>query len=60
MSEFDRTGRLYEPKNAVTLMEDAHYFDPPLMPLALELRDSDAERFASWGMVVNAASNKSR
>ncbi len=53
-----RTGRLYEPKSALRLIEEASYFDPKLMPLALALRDSDAKRFASWTMVVNAAANQ--
>ncbi len=55
-----RTGRLYEPTDAITLLEDASYFDPSLMPLALELRESDAKRFASWTMVVNAAASGSK
>ncbi len=52
-----RPGRLYEPKDALRLVEEASYFDPGLMPLALALRESKAARFASWTMVVNAAAN---
>jgi hypothetical protein len=50
-----RPGRLYEPKNALRLLEEASYFDPSLVPLVLKLHESTAERFASWTMVVNAA-----
>lgn len=50
-----RKGRLYDPADALTLLEEASYFDASLVPLVLKLRGSTAKRFASWTMVVNAA-----
>lgn len=50
-----RPGRLYEPKNALPMLEEASVFDPSLRPLVLRLHDSPAARFASWTMVVNSA-----
>ncbi len=52
-----RPGRLYEPQNALRLIEEASYFDPTLLPLVLKLHQSTARRFASWTMVVNAAAS---
>ncbi len=54
-----RPGRLYEPKNAIRLLEEASYFDPTLTPLVLKLHESSATRFASWTMVINAAARRS-
>ncbi|MGF1677724.1 MAG: alginate lyase family protein [Candidatus Methylacidiphilales bacterium] len=50
-----RIGRLYEPKDALHLLEEASYFDPGLVPLVLKLQDSSAQRFGSWTMVIHAA-----
>ncbi len=53
-----RPGRLYEPENALSLLEEASFFDPTLVPLVNKLSGSDAKRFATWPMVVNAAANR--
>lgn len=53
-----RPGRLYEPKNALTVLEEASFFDSSLYPLVNKLSESDAKRFATWTMVVNAAANQ--
>ncbi len=50
-----RPGRLYEPRSALPLLEEASVFDPSLLPLVLKLHGSSATRFASWTMLVNAA-----
>lgn len=50
-----RPGRLYEPLNALPLLEEASAFDPSLLPLVLKLHQSDASHFASWTMLLNAA-----
>ncbi|MFW5846280.1 MAG: iduronate-2-sulfatase, partial [Planctomycetota bacterium] len=50
-----RPGRLYEPKSAHELMEYASFFDSGLIPLALSLDDSDAERYPGWRMLVHDA-----
>ncbi len=54
-----RPGRLYEPENSLTLFEEASFFDPSFMPLVNKFAGSDAKRFATWTMVVNAAANHS-
>ncbi|MEX2382668.1 MAG: alginate lyase family protein [Opitutales bacterium] len=48
-------GRLYDPQNALRLMELAAYFDPALIKVVHHLTDSSAERFATWQGMVNAA-----
>lgn len=53
-----RPGRLYEPENALTLLEEASYFDDSLIPLVNKLSKSDAKRFATWSTVINAAANQ--
>ena len=50
-----RKGRLFDPSDALPLLEQASYFDPTLVPLVLKLHDNDAKRFASWTMVMNEA-----
>ena len=49
-----RKGRLYEPANALELMEKAACFDPELMRVVLHLTDSGAERFPTWRTLMNA------
>ncbi len=53
-----RPGRLYEPENALMLLEEASFFDPSLALLANKLNKSDAKRFATWTVIVNAAANQ--
>jgi endo-1,4-beta-xylanase len=48
-------GRLYDPKNALRVLEEASFFDPSLLPLVLRLHGRPAARFAGWTMVLNAA-----
>ena len=50
-----KTGRLYDPQNAMDLMELAAFFDPELMDVVRHLDDGDAERFPTWQTLVNAA-----
>ena len=50
-----RPGRLYDPRDAVRLMEEASYFDPDLLRVVRHLRGSEAERFDSWQALVNEA-----
>jgi hypothetical protein len=54
-----RPGSLYDPKNALSLMELASYFDPELMKAVHHLADSDAERFPTWQTLLNAAARRS-
>ncbi len=53
--EYYRPGRLYDPQNALELMELGSYFDPDLARVVRHLTDSPAQRFSSWQMLVNAA-----
>ncbi len=48
-------GKLFDPKDALKLMEEASFFDEDLVPLAIKLHESKANKFASWTMVMNAA-----
>ncbi|MEX2382961.1 MAG: alginate lyase family protein [Opitutales bacterium] len=48
-------GRLYDPQNALSLMELAAYFDPALIPVVQHLTGSSAERYPTWQSLVNAA-----
>ncbi len=50
-----RPGRLYDPQNALTLMEEASFFDESLLPVVRHLSPSGAQRFPSWQTLVNAA-----
>ncbi len=50
-----RAGRLYEPKSALDLMQQAAYFDASLLPLAAKLAGGEAQRFPTWRAVVNEA-----
>lgn len=55
--EHYRPGRLFEPTQAVKLMEAACAFDHRLEPLALRLAGSPARRFGSWRMLVQQVIN---
>ncbi len=50
-----RPGRLYEPENALELMELASYFDPDLMKVVHHLTKIGAERFPTWQTLINEA-----
>lgn len=50
-----RAGRLYEPKDALGVMEYASYFDSNLMQVVRHLTESDAKRFPTWRTLINAA-----
>ncbi len=53
-------GKLYEPREAKTLLELACFYEPTLRPLVAKLSDSPAERFPTWmtlmsGVISTAA-----
>jgi len=48
-------GSLYDPQNALELMELASYFDPELNRVVAHLRQTDAPDYSSWRMLTNAA-----
>ena len=50
-----RKGRLYDPGDAMNLMELAAYFDPDLMDVVRHLAEGDANRFPTWQTLLNAA-----
>ena len=56
--EHYRPGTLYDPHNALELMEKAAYFEPNLMRVVLHLSEGDAKRFPSWQTLINAAVRK--
>lgn len=49
-----RTGRLYEPASALSLMEDASYFDSSLLPLARNLASASGSQDSKWNLIVNS------
>lgn len=51
-------GRLFDPKDALRVMEEASFFDPLLMKVVHHLHDSDAERFPTWQTLVNSAAHR--
>lgn len=58
--EHYRRGRLYDPKDALGVMQEASYFDPDLKRVVQHLIASDAKRFPTWQMLVNEAARLSR
>jgi hypothetical protein len=50
-----RPGRLFEPKDALGLMEKASYFDPDLVDVVVHILDSEARRFPTWRVLLNEA-----
>jgi hypothetical protein len=50
-----RPGRLFDPEDALELMEAASYFDADLTHVVEHLTEGDAKRFPTWRMLVNAA-----
>jgi hypothetical protein len=57
--EHYRPGKLFEPRQALDLMELAGYFDQELMRVVHHLTDSDAERFPTWQTLINEAARPS-
>lgn len=53
--EHYRSGKLYDPKDALKLMQIASYFDPELLKVVKHLTESDAKRFPTWQTLVNEA-----
>jgi hypothetical protein len=49
-----RTGRHYDPKNALELMELASAFDPELQEVVLHLTESKATRYPTFQTLLNA------
>lgn len=52
-------GRLYDPRQARSLLEAASLYDPSLSPLVAELAGSSAERFPTWMTLMGSASTPS-
>ena len=52
-----RRGRLYEPKDALELMELASAFDPGLLKVVRHLTGSPAARFPTWQTLINASAS---
>jgi hypothetical protein len=50
-----KPGKLYEPKQALTLMEEASYFDTGLLKVVKHLTESEADRFPTWQALINEA-----
>lgn len=48
-------GSLYDPQNALELMELASYFDPDLMRVVAHLLKTDQPAYSSWRMLTNEA-----
>jgi hypothetical protein len=51
--EYYRQGRLYEPQNALELMELASFFDPELMKVVHHLTGNKVTRFPTWQTLIN-------
>ncbi|NJK90666.1 MAG: hypothetical protein HC904_01825 [Blastochloris sp.] len=48
-----RIGRLFEPVQALPMLEEASRFDQELVELVLKLQGGKVRRFGSWRMVLN-------
>ncbi len=57
-----RRGRLYDPQNALELMERASYFDPDLTRVVAHLNGGDETdaSFSSWQVLLNEAVHRAR
>ncbi len=57
-----RRGRLYDPQNALELMERASYFDPGLTRVVAHLNGGDETdaSFSSWQVLLNEAVHRAR
>lgn len=57
-----RRGRLYDPQNALELMERASYFDPDLTRVVAHLNGGDETdaSFSSWQVLLNEAVHRTR
>lgn len=52
-----RAGRLFEPRDALGVMEYASYFDPELLQVVRHLTQGDVNRFPTWRTLINAAAD---
>ncbi|MFP4053229.1 MAG: alginate lyase family protein [Phycisphaerae bacterium] len=50
-----KPGKLYEPSQALELMEEASYFDPGLLKVVRHLTGNKAKRFPTWQTLINEA-----
>lgn len=55
-----KRGRLFQPRDALGLMEKASYFDPKLAGVVVHILDSDAKRFPTWRTVLNEAARPAK
>ncbi len=53
--EHYRPGRLFQPVEALELMELAEFFEPDMLPLVQKLAGRPNERFPTWQTLVNRA-----
>lgn len=53
-------GSLFEPKQALELMEQASVFDPALMPVVVELAETRSQRIPTWHVLTNQAVRDAR
>ncbi|ELP29675.1 sulfatase-like hydrolase/transferase [Rhodopirellula baltica] len=52
-----RAGRLFDPEDALGVMEYGSYFDPDLLHVVRHLTQDDAKRFPTWRTLINAAAH---
>ena len=50
-----RAGKLYDPMEGLDVMEAASYFDTSLLPVVRQMTGSEAVRFPTWRLLINAA-----
>ncbi len=50
-----QAGTPFEPNAALPAVELAEQFDPSLLPLVTQLKESDAKKYPTWQTVLNAA-----
>ncbi len=50
-----RAGRLFDPKDALRVIEEATFFDESLLPLAHKLHGDSDSKYPSWTLMVNEA-----
>ena len=50
-----RAGKPYDPMEGLDVMEAASYFDASLLPVVRQMTGSEAVRFSTWRLLINAA-----
>ncbi len=50
-----RAGRLFDPIDALRVLEEATFFDKSLLPLAHDLHGESGSKYPSWTLMVNEA-----